>query len=306
MTVTIKSLYISDLDGTLLNRNKEISEYTKKTINFLIAKGLHFSVATARTAISSVKILSGVHINMPVVLMNGVAIYDISNSRYIKIEIIPEEAAQTILTVLKKHKITGFMYAVSNEKLMVYYESLNTTALQEYHDERVRNYAKTFEQVDSFSNKIRDHKVIYFTLMGEQERLSELLHHFKNLQDIDVVLSNDVYVENLWYLEIHSKKASKFNAVKYLREYCEFDKIIGFGDNFNDIPLLKACDEFYAVSNAVVELKEKATGIIGDNHTDGVSKFIVKREVGLKKSSCKTITNNNTPTFIVDNKNISI
>ena len=76
---------------------------------------------------------------------------------------------------------------------------------------------------------------------------------------------------------MYSKTASKYNAVNYIRDYCGFDRIIGFGDNFNDIPLLKACDEFYAVSNAVYELKEKLTGILVDNNSDGVAKFIVAR-----------------------------
>jgi hydroxymethylpyrimidine pyrophosphatase-like HAD family hydrolase len=44
------------------------------------------------------------------------------------------------------------------------------------------------------------------------------------------------------------------------------------------LPLLRACDEFYAVSNAVEELKKKANGIIDDNNSDGVAKFIYRRE----------------------------
>ncbi|HWR43906.1 HAD family hydrolase [Sporomusa sp.] len=275
--MTIKSLYISDLDGTLLNSHKEISENTKKTLNTLVASGGYFSVATARTAVSSQKILSGVQVNTPVVLMNGAVIYDILDGKYIKTETIPAAAAYTIVEVIKKHKITGFMYSVFDNRLQVYYESLNTTVLKAYHNERVTKYAKSFEQIASFSDKIKDNKVIYFVFMGKKERLSELLPDLKKLQGIDMVLSNDVYTENLWYLEVYSTNASKYNAVNYIRNYCSFDRIIGFGDNFNDIPLLKACDEFYAVSNAVYELKEKSTGIIANNNSDGVARFIVAR-----------------------------
>lgn len=62
-----KTLYISDLDGTLLNSDKEITTYTRDTLNKLMAGGLQFSIATARTASSAVKILSGLNINVPVV-----------------------------------------------------------------------------------------------------------------------------------------------------------------------------------------------------------------------------------------------
>jgi hydroxymethylpyrimidine pyrophosphatase-like HAD family hydrolase len=64
-----------------------------------------------------------------------------------------------------------------------------------------------------------------------------------------------------------------------LREYGRFDKVVGFGDNLNDIPLFRACEESYAMSNAVEELKEIATGIIASNNEDGVARFIAQKEL---------------------------
>jgi 5-amino-6-(5-phospho-D-ribitylamino)uracil phosphatase len=276
--MTIKSLYITDLDGTLLNSDKELSNYTLDTINTLIAKGIYFSIATARTTASALKILAELNINLPVVLMNGVVIYDIREEKYIKIEEISEPTTNEIIHILNQHKISGFMYSISEEKLSTYYERMDTKALQEFIDERVQKYNKSFEQVDSFLNKARGNKIIYFALVDQYERLAPVLDSLKTLQDIDAILYRDIYADDQWYLEIHSKKASKYNAVKFLRENYKFDKIIGFGDNYNDIPLFEACDECYAVSNAVEELKEKATGIIDECNSDGVAKFIFKRE----------------------------
>lgn len=277
-----KTLYISDLDGTLLNSDKEISKYTMDIINACIEKGMYFSIATARTAASSVKILSGLNINIPVILMNGVVIYDIQQHKYIKTEKISEQTANAILYILNKHDISGFMYAISNDKLITYYENLHTEALRDFYDERVMKYYKSFEQVDSFLNKTKRSSIIYFSLIDEYERLSMVLKDLKDQPDIDMVLYKDIYTENLWYLEVYSINASKYNAVRYIREYYNFDKIIGFGDNLNDIPLFKACDECYAVSNAVYELKEKATGMIADHNSDGVARFIVEREAYCK------------------------
>ena len=73
----MKVLYISDLDGTLLNREAELSEYTARHLNALIENGVHVSVATARTAATCERILKDVHFNTPIILMNGVLIYDI-------------------------------------------------------------------------------------------------------------------------------------------------------------------------------------------------------------------------------------
>ena len=59
-----KTLVISDLDGTLLNNEKRITEYAEKTLNRLIGCGMNFSIATARTAATVQKLLSSIHVNI--------------------------------------------------------------------------------------------------------------------------------------------------------------------------------------------------------------------------------------------------
>lgn len=274
----MKQLYISDLDGTLLNRDKEVSEYTRETLNALIEKGVNFSVATARTTASAAKILSELNINVPAVLMNGVVIYDLQKGEYIKTEVIPPDTVNAVISIFQDHDISGFMYGLLGNELTTYYESLNTPALQDFRDERVKKYYKTFEQTDSFLHTAMNTKIIYFCLVDMKERLFKVSEALKEFTGIDMVLYKDIYDEKLWYLEIFSKNASKRNAVNFLRDYCGFDTIIGFGDNYNDIPLFEACDEGYAVENAVEELKKNATGIVSTNISDGVARFIAERE----------------------------
>ena len=276
-----KTLYITDLDGTLLNSDKETSPYTRDTLNKLIAGGLQFSVATARTASSAVKILSGLNINIPVILMNGVLIYEINSERYIRIEAFSPGIAARVTEVFEEYGVTGFMYAINGNKPVTFYESLESKVMKDFHDERVARYSKNFERIESFKDGISDNQIIYFTLMDEYEPLKCMLEDFRNIEGLEAVLYRDIYSEGGWFLELHSIKASKYNAVRYIRKYCGFDRIIGFGDNLNDIPLFKACDECYAVSNAIRELKEAATGIVGGNTKDGVAKYIFERVNGI-------------------------
>ena len=84
-------LFISDLDGTLLNGNAEVTEFTRDTLNRLMAKGLNFTAATARTLASAGKILSGLDLKLPVILMNGVLIYDMAEKKYVKINSFPQD-----------------------------------------------------------------------------------------------------------------------------------------------------------------------------------------------------------------------
>ncbi len=276
-----KTLYISDLDGTLLNSNKELSPFTRETINKFISMGGHFSVATARTAASTSKILAELDVKVPAVLMNGAVIYDLGNERYIKTEIIPEDEARIVIDTINEYGISGFMYAIRNGILVTYYENLKTRQMKEFHDERVQRYYKSFEQVKSFIHKAAENNVIYFTLIDEYEGLSYVCNELKNCGGIDMTLYKDIYEPELWYLEIYSVNASKFNAVSFLRREYGYDRVVGYGDNNNDIPMLKACDEFYAAANGVEQLRAMATAVIGSNIDDGVARHILDRELGL-------------------------
>ena len=66
------TLYVSDLDGTLLNEKSRISALTARTLNRLIDNGICFTIATARTPATVVKLMNEVRLNLPVVLMTGV------------------------------------------------------------------------------------------------------------------------------------------------------------------------------------------------------------------------------------------
>ena len=72
----MKNLYITDLDGTLLNSKAELSQRSSDIISDLINDGVMFSVATARTKATVLDMFKDVGLNMPVALMNGVSVFD--------------------------------------------------------------------------------------------------------------------------------------------------------------------------------------------------------------------------------------
>ena len=80
-------------------------------------------------------------------------------------------------------------------------------------------------------------------------------------------------------MELFSDKASKRSAINYLREAYGFDRIVGFGDNLNDLPMFAACDVKIAVENAKPEVKAAANFMCGANATDGVAKWLEKNAI---------------------------
>ena len=266
------NLFVSDLDGTLLDKNAELPAYSLSVLNELIDKGMHFTVATARTFATVGKILAGLKMNVPVILMNGVLVRDVKSGEYVFKATIEKQAVEKIVNALHKHNLYGFMYTVDNNDMIAYYEKIATEAMKSFYEERKHKYYKAFLQTDDFRNV--DSDIVYFSLLNTESILRPLYEEICEIDGVDAVFYRDVYSENLWYLEVFSSKASKKNAVQFLREKYNYDKVICFGDNLNDIPLFQGSDKGYAVENARQELKDIADGTIGSNMNNGVAEFL--------------------------------
>lgn len=266
------NLIVSDLDGTLLNKNAKLSAHSLAVLNALIDNGMKFTIATARTIATVSKILAGLKINVPVILMNGVLVRDLQKGEYVFKAAIENQTVKKIVTAVHNHKLYGFMYTVNNNDMIAYYEKIETPAMQSFYEERKHKYYKSFVQTEDFVNVKSD--IVYFSLLNTEQALRPLYEEVCRINNVNAVFYRDVYSENLWYLEIFSSKASKKNAVEFLRKKYNYDKVICFGDNLNDIPLFQASDKCYAVKNARQELKDIADGIIGSNSNDGVAEFL--------------------------------
>lgn len=113
----------------------------------------------------------------------------------------------------------------------------------------------------------------YYTCIDDKEKLLSAFNKLKSRYRC--IFSKDIYSGDYW-LEILPKGATKANAILKLKEILGCDKVVSFGDNVNDIEMFKISDECYAVENAVDELKEYATAVIGSNNNDGVAKWLME------------------------------
>lgn len=77
-----KTLYLTDLDGTLLAPQGIVSDFTQTHLNALLDRGLPLSCATARTAASAAPILRALHFSLPLILLNGSCLYHLGTGRY--------------------------------------------------------------------------------------------------------------------------------------------------------------------------------------------------------------------------------
>ncbi|MGL4571576.1 MAG: Cof-type HAD-IIB family hydrolase [Clostridium sp.] len=273
------NLYMSDLDGTLLNSDGELSPYTISILNDLPKNKINFSVATARTPATVVPILSEVNISLPIVVMNGAAIYDLDSNKYIAYNSIPKETTSEILSVLSNNSISGFCYTINNDHLTAYYDKITNTAQENFLKSRTGSPLKTFKNAPL----PEDTNVLYFFLMDNENTIMDTYNNIKHIKGLYCVAYEDVYNPNVYTLEIYSEKSSKANAIKVIMDKFNFNNLTSFGDNLNDLPMFELSDECFAVENATDKLKSISTSVICSNVDNGVAKYL--KEICEKKES---------------------
>ena len=274
----IKTLFISDLDGTLLDDNAVLSNESRRLLNLAAENCTAFTVATARTLASCGVILKGLTLNFPFILMTGVVIHDFKLKKYIHKASLEGDAVKSIIKLLRQFDIDAFMYTVEDLAMRTYYERISSEAMRDFYNERREKYYKSFSQTDDFLS-LDDKDIIYFTIIDSYQRLLPIFRMVSKISGTEVTFYNDRYSDKLWYIEIFSDKASKKKATQFLRELIRPERIVCFGDNLNDLPMFEEADYSVAVKNAVAAVKEKADEVIGDNREDSVARYIYEKSM---------------------------
>lgn len=267
----MNTLYISDLDGTLLDSTPKTSEYTNATINEMLNKGMIISFATARSLVTAKRVTEGLEFNYPSVVHNGTFIVN-KDGKILHKNIFDKADSHYILSTILENKLNPVVFSLIDEKQKFSYvlENVNE-ATKDFLNERCGDSRNR----EVFKNEqLYDGEIYYFTLIGDKEKLEPLYNSFKN--KYHCFYQVDMYSGEYW-LEILPSEATKANAVKQLKELLNCDKIVAFGDGINDIDMFSIADECYATENAVEKLKEIATAVIDSNDKDGVAKWLKMR-----------------------------
>lgn len=264
----MKTLYLSDLDGTLLRPDETISAYTSSTINDLAAQGMIFSYATARSYVTSKKVTKGLRAKIPLIVYNGAFVRD-NVTEDILIANYFENNVRELLQQLLDQDVYPIVYSyIGGVETFSYIEEACTKGMADFLITR---------KGDPRANPVTDTESLlqgncfYITCIGQPEKLEPLYKIYK--EQYHCVYQQDIYTKEQW-LEIMPRKASKAHAALQLKKLSGCSRLVAFGDGKNDLDLFAVADESYAVENAVEELKAAATGVILSNQEDGVAKWL--------------------------------
>lgn len=262
------TLYISDLDGTLLTSSGKMKPRAKEMLNDMIENGLNFTYCTARSINSAGNLMKNVKISLPVILQNGVFIYDPKKEEFIVKNFPGKRQTELLSEAVTRLEERPMIHSFIDGKIRISYlggsKNLKNYLKNREGDERLR-------PLESYSG-LFDGEFFYAVFINPVHK-AELDEVFTIENGFSHVYYRDVYTNDYWY-EVFSSSASKANAVLQLKALLGADEIVSFGDNHNDISMFSISDRCYAVENAFDDVKSAADGVIGSNDSLGVPAFI--------------------------------
>ncbi len=270
MGISMRTLYVSDLDGTLLRSDGRTSEYTNEVINRLTEKGMIFSYATARSLITAKKVTSGIHAKIPLIVYNGAFVMD-NLTEDILLENYFDDQIDLVLDDLFANHVYPIVYSYIDGKEKFSFDP-------EFCTDGMIKFLKSREgdprtNVVKAINDLKSGKIFYITCIDEAQKLEPLYRKYRD--SYYCVYQKELYTKEQW-LEIMPLHVSKARAIQRLRSLLKCDKLVVFGDGKNDMDMFELADESYAVQNAHEDLKKIATAVIPSNDEDGVAKWLEK------------------------------
>ncbi|MBE6562995.1 MAG: HAD family hydrolase [Ruminococcaceae bacterium] len=266
-----KVLYVSDLDGTLLNSRQQVSSFSEKTITAFVENGGLFTYATARSLVSASVITKNIPLTLPVIVNNGVRMMDPVTGEILSSKTFSAEEFLKVMSFLKEREVSPIVYsrAMDGDRFS-YVEKLVSPETKAFLDPK-KNDPRSYP-VES-EEELCSGEAYYFVCIGEDKRIKEIYDAVTRI--CPAVTYIDIYSGHRW-IEIMPRGAGKAESALELKERLGADELVVFGDGGNDLSMFDAADGCYAVENADERLKIKADGVIESNENDGVARWLLE------------------------------
>lgn len=222
------TLYVSGLDEILLTNQGNIPDFSKRELNRMLDEGMHFTIATMRTPASLITPLKDLHINLPIIAMDGAVLFSIKENAFLKTVPIPYPIVRRLTAFLDEAGVHYFINSILEDTHFIYYGEMKNDAEKAVYQKKkispYRNYLygypKEFEAI------------VHLTLLLQKETVELLI---KCLQEQDffrqirlVSYPSKAYPEYS-YLKIYSAVSGRKEMVEYLKKQVNVKESLIFG-----------------------------------------------------------------------------
>lgn len=258
-------LVVSDLDGTLLNDDSEVSKETIEIIKKLKENGIEFAIATGRSFSSTNKIRKKIGLEVYLICNNGANIYD-KAGKLIKDNVMPDILIRKVIKFLSENNIE---YSAFDGSGINFYIPKNTKVESEFLEEHIAHYIRNLEDIEKLPALAK-----ILIIEDNPERIYEikdLIH--KNFDDeLEIVISADDC------LDLNVKGCSKKGGVKYISEVLKINPrdVMAFGDSGNDYKMLKYVGHPVAMKDSFMAKRDIENKTDFTNDESGVAKYLQK------------------------------
>lgn len=221
-------LFVSGLDDTLLDKRYDLSDYSKVELNRMLDDGLLFTISTIRTPAFLLEAMSGVRLKLPVIVMDGAALYDIKENRFLKMYLISSESSRKIAELIERNGLHAYVNVVVDESLIIYYnDEFDETQRRMYEDLRKSPYRNYLRRPLP-----KTQRVVYFMLFYPTQILDNFYQSLEEngiTKDFKVLKYPSTDYPGYTYIKIYNKNASKVHMLNMLKEMVGAKSIVTFG-----------------------------------------------------------------------------
>ncbi|AVR45765.1 Cof-type HAD-IIB family hydrolase [Christiangramia fulva] len=259
-------IIFSDIDGTLLNADREVSEFTIQTVKQL--NDVPFILISSRMPAAMRHLQNKMGIGgLPLISYNGGLI--LVNGKVVSSTEIPLEILQNLHDFNQNDLHLSLFHHDE-----WYAPRVDFWTRREISNTKVQPEIKSnSEVIEKWKNESKGaHKIM---VMGEEEKINTIWNFLEDKFPEELHL----YRSKPTYIEIAPKSISKLTAVEHLLKnhyQIPMSQCLAFGDNYNDIDMLRGVGMGIAVGNAKPEVLEVAHMVTHSGKEDGVAKSIVE------------------------------
>lgn len=259
-----------DLDGTLLNDTKEISEENKNAIKYAQSKGGIVCICSGRQkdAVKVYKEMAGC--DRYIICSNGTQIYDCENDEELFSCTLEEDICNTLAKFIIENDFyirieTSYCRYVNSKDYFIKYEII-------------------LDNNEELFKLIKENKILQITIGAKKEEdIKKAIEFVNSLNRKDIKIENvfppDYYATKAWSANIINVNASKGNAINGLCKFLKIDiqDTIAMGDDTNDLSMINAVGLGVAMGNAGEDVKQIAKEITKTNMENGVAEVLYKK-----------------------------
>lgn len=221
-------LYLSELDDAMLGDRKKLTPYSKIQLNHMIEHGMKFSISTWRTPASLMEFVEGVQLNIPVIVMNGAALYDIATNSYVYTCPMSYQQACQVMEILDGYDLNYFTNVVMDDLLIIYYQKLENEAEIKVYEATSQSPYRNYVNRELPANE----PVMFFTAIEKTNKIQlvyKALQEQPWINDFRVIYIPSVKCPGYSRLKVYHKDASPENMLNRLKGMLDLEQAITFG-----------------------------------------------------------------------------